>query len=392
MKKNEEFCDLEKEIRSLPELDYNKKFTKDTQNAIHENLLQFARSYEKKKRRSSIMKKISVGLASVAALVLFAILFIPINEEHPSTSDSNGQGQQSNEHTIKDENKVDDDKDPNKQNETDDKLSDTILYENTEYGFTFALPKSWQGYQIVSDSWEGISNDQQQNNITENGPILLIRHPEWTEDKPRQDIPIMVFTLNQWNSIEKEEFHIGAAPIGPRILGQNNQYVFALPARYNFAFPEGYEEVEKILENDPLQSKNVEKDPSKIDEGTPDQLKSSLIQVEGKDYSFKYMVKNNSSNKVNLTFNTNQEFNYILWRNDAKGTMVYDYSRDKSYRNLFHEKTLAPGQELTYEIELSNTYEAGTYILEVYLTSNEPQEGSPSKYHQNLEFTITNSK
>ena len=44
-----------------------------------------------------------------------------------------------------------------------------ILYENTEYGFTFTLPTSWDHYQIVSDSWEGISIDQQQ---IENGQIL----------------------------------------------------------------------------------------------------------------------------------------------------------------------------------------------------------------------------
>lgn len=387
MKRNEEFGGLEREIRSLPEPDYHQKFTKDTENRIHENLMQFAKAYEKKKRRSTILKKISVGIASVAAAVLFTILAIPLNEDHPS--DSNGQGQQSN---TKGENKVDDDKEPINQNETDDKLTDSILYENTDYGFTFDLPKSWKGYEIESDTWEGISNDQQQNAIIENGPMLSIRHPEWTEDKPRQDIPIMVFTLNQWSSLEKEEFHIGAAPIGPRLLGQNNQYVFALPARYNYAFPEGYEEVEKILEANPLQPLNVEKDTSKMDEGSPDQLKSSLIQVEGKDYSFKYSIKNNSSNQVNLTFNTHQEFNYILWRKDAKGTMVYDDSKDKSFKNEFHTKTLEPGQELTFEIELSNQYEAATYILEVYLTSNEPEEGSPTKYHQNLEFTITNAR
>ena len=58
----------------------------------------------------------------------------------------------------------------------------------------------------------------------------------------------MVFTLGQWTSLEKEEFHIGAAPVPPKKLGQNDKYVFALPPRYNFAFPEGYEEVENILE------------------------------------------------------------------------------------------------------------------------------------------------
>ncbi|MEH7115700.1 hypothetical protein V7124_25560 [Neobacillus niacini] len=247
MKDYEKFSDLEKKIRSLPEPDYDKKFTKDAQDIIHENLLQFASSYGKKKKRASIMKKISVGLASVAAFVLFAILTFPINEDNPSTSGSNQEGQHSEEGTtIDDKDKIDSNK-----NETD-----TILYENTEFGFTFSLPKSWGEYQIVQESWEGISSNQ--NEIIENGPILLIRHPGWKEEKPKQDIPIMIFTLNQWASLGKEEYHIGAAPIGPTILGQNNKYVFALPARYNFAFLEGYEEIETILENNPLQLKNVE--------------------------------------------------------------------------------------------------------------------------------------
>jgi hypothetical protein len=62
----------------------------------------------------------------------------------------------------------------------------------------------------------------------------------------------MVFTLQQWNSLQSDMFHIGAAPIGPSELTRNNSYVFALPARYNFAFPPGYQEVEEILRNKPL--------------------------------------------------------------------------------------------------------------------------------------------
>jgi hypothetical protein len=269
MKDNEEFCELERKIRSLPKPDYDKKFTIDTQDIIHENLLQFASSYEKKKKRAAVMKKISVGLASVVALVLFTILTIQINKDGPSSSNSNGEGQQSKEHTTIDDKKVDNDKDAINQNETDNKLTKTILYENTEYGFTFVLPKSWEDYQIVSDSWEGISTNQQQNKTIENGQILSIRHPDWTVEKPSQDIPIMIFTLNQWSLLEKGEFHIGAAPIGPAMLGQNNVYVFALPARYNYAFQEGYKEVENILENNPLQTKSVEKDTSKNEKGTP---------------------------------------------------------------------------------------------------------------------------
>jgi hypothetical protein len=249
MKRNEKFDDLENKIRSLPEPDYDKKFTKETQYIIHENLIQFASSYDKKKKRTVKMKKISIGLATIAAFLLFAILTIPI-----LGLNSNQQGQPGKGETTVDKN-ID-------KEDTDQNEPEVNLYENAEFGFTFTLPKSWEGYQIVADSWEGISPDQKQ---MENGKILLIRHPEWTEAKPRQDIPIMIFTLKQWSSLEKGEFHIGAAPIGPIMLGQNNEFVFALPARYNFSFLEGYEEVETILENKPLQPKNVETDTSKKD-------------------------------------------------------------------------------------------------------------------------------
>lgn len=129
--------------------------------------------------------------------------------------------------------------------------TNAIVYRNTQYDFSFSLPESWQGYSIINDKWEGVALGGSQ--ILERGPIISIRHPRWTSEKnQRQDIPIMIFTLSQWNSLQEEKFHIGAAPIGPSELGRNTQYVFALPARYNYAFPEGYEEVEKILEGNPL--------------------------------------------------------------------------------------------------------------------------------------------
>jgi hypothetical protein len=133
--------------------------------------------------------------------------------------------------------------------------SDSIVYHNPQYGFQFTLPTSWKDYQIVTDKWNGISTGGSQGDqVVESGPMMLIRHPQWTSQNQRQDIPIMIFTLEQWNSLQKEEYHIGAAPIGPRELARNTSYVFALPARYNFAFPEGYEEVETILEGSALQT------------------------------------------------------------------------------------------------------------------------------------------
>jgi hypothetical protein len=101
----------------------------------------------------------------------------------------------------------------------------------------------------VVEKWEGNYLD---NSTKTEGPKILVRHPAWTTETPRQDIPIMIFTTDQWGSITEEKLSVGAAPIGPSELGRNSKYVFALPARYNFAFPVGFEEVETILQKKPL--------------------------------------------------------------------------------------------------------------------------------------------
>lgn len=125
------------------------------------------------------------------------------------------------------------------------------VYTNDQYGFRFSLPDTWQGFSVITDTWAGFPPGDEA--ASETGPLISIRHPLWTEDTPRQDIPIMIFTLEQWDALQAGDFHIGAAPIGPSELARNDTYVFALPARYNFAFPEGYEEVEDILRGDPLE-------------------------------------------------------------------------------------------------------------------------------------------
>jgi hypothetical protein len=134
-----------------------------------------------------------------------------------------------------------------------DKEDKAAAYTNTQYGFRFPLPDSWKGFTTVGEEWSGLVPGGTEENAVEKGPLIRIRHPQWTKETLRQDIPIMIFTLAQWNSLQQEKFHIGAAPIPPSELGRNSRYVFALPARYNFAFPAGYEEVETIVNNKPLQ-------------------------------------------------------------------------------------------------------------------------------------------
>jgi hypothetical protein len=127
-----------------------------------------------------------------------------------------------------------------------------VEYVSTLYGFSFSLPYDWNGYTIVTSTWDGYSAGPTGDIPAENGPIISIRNPNWTSANPYQDIPIMVFTKSQWDNLQKETFRIGAAPIGPSLLGTNSQYVFAIPARYNFAFPTGYQEVDDILNSKPF--------------------------------------------------------------------------------------------------------------------------------------------
>lgn len=129
-----------------------------------------------------------------------------------------------------------------------------VEYRDTQYGFKIALPATWKDYSVIAETWTGYTNGAQGQVASEQGPELLLRHPQWTSQNPRQDIPIMVFTLAQWDKIEHDGFYVSAAPIGPSELGRNSTYVFALPPRYNFAYATGWEEVEKILEGKALRT------------------------------------------------------------------------------------------------------------------------------------------
>lgn len=140
----------------------------------------------------------------------------------------------------------------------EEEQANTIVYDNTQYGFRFLLPEGWADYKILLDKWEGLSiGNWDESEVVETGPVVYIRHPQWTSQNPRQDIPVMIFTIEQWNLLQKSGFRIGAAPIGPTELGRNNKYVFALPARYNYSFPEGYEEVESIINNNSLKPYDI---------------------------------------------------------------------------------------------------------------------------------------
>lgn len=134
-----------------------------------------------------------------------------------------------------------------------------ILYINGQYGFYFQLPQSWSGFTIITDQWQGYSIvGSTSGQITETGEKISIRNPQWTQANPWQDIPIMVFTTAQWNEVQQQQISVGAAPIPPSELGSNSTYVFALPARYNYSFFTGWQEVGQILQGNPLKPFNLQ--------------------------------------------------------------------------------------------------------------------------------------
>ncbi|MGA7294435.1 MAG: hypothetical protein WBW85_18015 [Terriglobales bacterium] len=131
-----------------------------------------------------------------------------------------------------------------------EELTLSIEYRNRQYGFCLALPETWRGYSVLQNEWAGSSETSTDDVPAARGPIISIRHPRWTAEDPHQDIPIMVFTLAQWRRLENGEFWVSAAPIGPGELGRNSKYVFAIPPRFDYSFPTGWEEVWKIVQSD----------------------------------------------------------------------------------------------------------------------------------------------
>jgi hypothetical protein len=120
----------------------------------------------------------------------------------------------------------------------------SVEFRDTKYGFVFTLPESWKGYQVLWSEWSGsVLGDNGRVDHVLRGPEFAIRHPRWTHENPREDMPILTYTIAQW----KEDPIVSAAPFGPGEIGRNSKYVFAIPPRWNYDFAEGWEEASKIL-------------------------------------------------------------------------------------------------------------------------------------------------
>jgi hypothetical protein len=119
-----------------------------------------------------------------------------------------------------------------------------VVYINTQYGFRFNLPDDWRGFCVVHRQWSAGLEDR--------GPLLLIRNSAYTDEDPHEDIPIMIFTRNQWKRILQEKLIVSAAPCPPAEIAHNRRYVFCTPPRYFYDGYPGVEEVLAILGSQPM--------------------------------------------------------------------------------------------------------------------------------------------
>ena len=111
------------------------------------------------------------------------------------------------------------------------------IYTSHAYRFRLRLPAGWKNCSVLNQS-------EHSENVS---AMLLIRDVRWSTEVPREDIPIMIFTHRQWKLVQTGKVNVSAAPFPPEELSHNRQWVFALPARYNYDLLEGHEDVERAM-------------------------------------------------------------------------------------------------------------------------------------------------
>ncbi|OCA85764.1 hypothetical protein A8F94_12895 [Bacillus sp. FJAT-27225] len=97
---------------------------------------------------------------------------------------------------------------------------------------------------------------------------------------------------------------------------------------------------------------------------------------------FQYEVKNQTEQTVNFDFTSSQRYDYSV--KDKNGKELFLFSSVASFLQALGTETLAPGETLSYEINLSDLeLEKGDYELTVWMT---PKEGP--KYKVSTNFSL----
>jgi hypothetical protein len=124
-----------------------------------------------------------------------------------------------------------------------------IRYHNSQYDFTFYLPASWQRHSILTQQWEGETYlpEKDKDVVLARGPIIVLRNPQWKTNNLYQDIPIYIFTRQQWEDIHLGKYDAEGAGGIIYELWHNDKYVFGMHSRYNWHELSGFKEVADIV-------------------------------------------------------------------------------------------------------------------------------------------------
>ncbi|HEX4264422.1 MAG TPA: hypothetical protein VH597_08795 [Verrucomicrobiae bacterium] len=123
-------------------------------------------------------------------------------------------------------------------------------YHNSQYDFRFFLPAAWKGYSVITQQWKDDAHLSEKNAdmASAHGPIIVLRNPQWKTNDLYQDIPIYIFTRQQWEDIHLGNYDaVGAGGIIYE-LWHDDKYVFGIHSRYHADDSvNGWKEAEDIV-------------------------------------------------------------------------------------------------------------------------------------------------
>jgi hypothetical protein len=132
-----------------------------------------------------------------------------------------------------------------------------ILYHNSQYHLDFSLQQSWRGYSVIIQEWESqaYKPSLDQDVMVGHGPIILLRNPAWKADDPQQDIPIFVFTREQWSADMQNGIFAGGVM---EEISHNARFVFGIHSRFNWdESVKGREEAQEIVDRNEAASSHL---------------------------------------------------------------------------------------------------------------------------------------
>jgi hypothetical protein len=88
---------------------------------------------------------------------------------------------------------------------------------------------------VLTEQWEGETylREKDTDVVLARGSIIVLRNPQWETNNLYQDIPIYIFTRQQWDDIYPGKYDAAGAGGVIYELWHNDKYVFGIHSRFN---------------------------------------------------------------------------------------------------------------------------------------------------------------